>query len=166
MKKILCLCGVFASIAMLFVGLATRHAYADDECLDPQSSLRGSWSFSQVTEILPGLSNLPATAVGVIKIDACGRFQGSATLNIPCPDQACFGLGNPLPAPLAGQIIAGEDGTAVSSGEVLGTPFHRACVMMEKRGDCFQEFHCVSSDPAPNDAQLSIFKRQVFGSCR
>ena len=163
MKKIFCLFG-FTSI--LTMGIFALNSHANGECLDPHSPLRGSWSFSQVTEILPGLSNLPATAVGVIKIDACGRFQGSATLNIPCPDQACFGLGNPLPAPLTGQIIAEEDGAAVSSGEVFGTPFHRACVMMEKRGDCFQEFHCVSSDPAPNDAQLSIFKRQSFGSCR
>jgi hypothetical protein len=112
MKKVLYVCGGFGFITMIVVGLSTLYAYADGECLDPRSPLRGSWSFSQVTEVIPGLSNLPATAVGVIKVDSCGRFQGQAMLNIPCPDQNCFGLGNPLPAPLAGQLITQANGTA------------------------------------------------------
>ena len=170
-KQLRQLCGL-GLISLLGSSVSIVSAYAADECLDPRSPLRGAWSYSQVEEIHPLFGNLPITAVGVLKIDDCGRFQARAVDNVPCQDENCFGLGplgvkNPLDFTFSGQIITQPDGMAIATGVAFGAEFHRACVVMEKRGDCFQEFRCVSSDPAPpNAVLLATFKRQLPGACQ
>jgi len=153
-------------------GALVSSSYAHAECLDPWSPLRGTWSYSQVEELVPLFGNLPITAVGVIKVDKCGRFQGHAFDNIPCQDANCFGFGplgvkNPLEVTFDGQLVTQEDGMATAIGTAFGAEFRRACVMMEKRGGCFQEFRCVATEPTPPNAVLSAtFKRQFPGACQ
>lgn len=168
-KRLQQLCGL-GLISLLVSSASALSSYAN-ECLDPQSPLRGTWSYSQ-EETHPLFGNLPLTAVGVIKVDNCGRFQGHAFDNIPCQDANCFGFGplgvkNPLEVIFDGQLITQPEGMATAVGTAFGAEFRRACVVMEKRGDCFQEFRCVSSDPAPpNAVLLATFKRQLPGSCQ
>lgn len=170
-KQLRKLCGL-GLISLLGSGALVLRSYANDECLDRRSPLRGTWSYSQVEEINPLFGNLPITAIGVFTVDNCGRFQGHATDNIPCQDANCFGFGplggkNPLEFPLNGQFITYADGTATATVTAFGTEFLRSCVMMDKRGDCFQEFRCVSSDPTPpNAVLLATFKRQLPGACQ
>lgn len=172
MKKPLRLLCSLGFISLLGSGVSVVNSYANEECPDPRSPLRGAWSYSQVEEIVPLFGNFPITAVGVLKIDNCGRFQARAIDNVPCQDANCFGLGtlgvkNPLEVTFTGQIITHEDGMATATGIAFGAEFLRACVVMEKRGDCFQEFRCVSTDPTPpNAVLLATFKRQFPGSCQ
>lgn len=159
-------------VTLLGSGTAVLNSYAADGCLDPQSPLRGTWSYSQEEATHPLFGNLPIAAVGVIKVDNCGRFQGHAFDNIPCQDANCFGFGtlgvkNPLEVTFDGQVVTQADGMATVVGTAFGAEFRRACVMIEKRGSCFQEFRCVSSDPEPpNAVLLATFKRQLPGTCQ
>lgn len=152
--------------SLLGIGVSVSLSYADDECPDPGSPLRGAWSYSQVEQVNPSFGNLPVTAVGTLKVDYCGRFQGRGTDNIPCQDENCFGFGplgvkNPLDVTFDGRIITQQNGAAAVTLTAFGTEFRRACVMMDKRGDCFQEFHCVATEPTPpNAVLLATFKRQ------
>lgn len=167
----LCLLRGFGLVSLWLVGLSVQRSYADGQCLDPKSPLRGTWSYSQ-EETNPLFGNLPVTAVGVMTVDNCGRFQGRGIDNIPCQDSDCFGFGslgvkNPLEVTFEGQLITNPDGTANATLTAFGTEFRRACVMMEKQGSCFQEFRCVATEPTPpNPVLLAIFKRQSPGSCR
>jgi len=172
MKRLLVSLSSLGLTLLLGSGALVLGASANDECLDRRSPLRGTWSYSQVEEINPLFGNLPITAVGVLKVDNCGRFQAHAVDNVPCQDANCFGLGplgvkNPLDFTFSGQLITQPDGMATATGIAFGTEFRRACVMMEKRGDCFQEFSCVSTDPdPPNAVLLATFKRQLPGACQ
>ena len=135
---------------------------------DKKSPLRGHWSLSGVIQIEPALGGAPATAVGILTVDDSGGYTGHVTIN-----SACTAVGpncpapNPLELDFSGTITTNEDGTAVGPIVVpaLGMTADRACVLMEKQGDCYQEFRCLNTSPN-GEVFLAEHKRQLAGTCR
>ena len=164
MKKFPYLLSSLGLVSILVLGMSVSSARANNK----KSPLRGHWSFSQVQEITPIFGGAITTAIGTVIVDDSGGLTGHATLNSAC---TVIGLGcpalNPLELDFLGTITANPDGTAVATIVIpaFGITEGRACVLMEKQGDCFQEFHCINTDP--NGLVIrGEFKRQLAGTCK
>jgi hypothetical protein len=146
------------------MGTLVRDARADGK----KSPLRGHWSLSGVIQIEPIFGGAPATAVGVLTVDDSGGYTGHGTIN-----SACTAVGPDCPAPnplefdFSGTTTVNEDGTAVGTIVIpaFGATADRACVLMEKQGDCYQEFRCVNTSPN-GEVFLAEHKRQLAGTCK
>lgn len=160
MKKLL-MGGVMAMLVMGTLVSSVRAA-------DKKSPLRGHWSLSGMIQSEPAFGGAPATAVGALTVDDSGDYTGHVTINSAC---LAVGPGCPAPNPLEldfeGAITANADGTGVATVEFLpsGITVSRSCVLMEKQGDCYQEFRCVNTSPN-GEVFLAEHKRQVAGTCK
>jgi hypothetical protein len=165
MKRVLYSLRALGVVSILVMGTSVGSAHADNN----KSPLRGRWSSSQVNEITPAVGGAPVTIISTMTVDESGGVTGHSTLNSPCTviGPACL-IPNGLALDFEGTITANPDGTAVAT---FVTPafgnstVNYACVLMEKQGDCFQEFRCVNTDPN-GIVTLAEFKRQLAGSCK
>ena len=150
-------------VAILVMGTAVSGARADSK----KSPLRGHWSVSAVIQIEPAFGGAPATGVGVLTVDDSGGYTGHVTINSAC---TAVGPNCPAPNPLeldaSGTITTNPDGTAVGTEVIpaFGITADRACVLMEKQGDCYQEFRCLNTSPN-GEVFLGDNKRQLAGTC-
>lgn len=154
----------FGLLALLVMGTVVPNSQADNGCL-PKSPVRGAWSFSQSTQTFyPPLSLLiPATEVGTLTIDACGHSTGHGTIN---------DLAGGIEFDFTGDCVLRENGGTVMdcTNHAFGETSSVVCALMEKTGECFQEFRCVSTRPydvtQPGPVILAELKRVYAGTCK
>jgi hypothetical protein len=134
---------------------------------DKKNPLRGSWSASQVSYINPGFGNSTTTAVAVFTVDNSGNLTGHGTINSACTAATCP-VANPLNTDFTGTLTANDDGTAAMTLAIVFPQtivnVDRTCVLMGKKGDCYQEFRCNGTSPNGEVVLLEV-KRQVAGTC-
>jgi hypothetical protein len=162
-RRLLSLCGL-GSISLLVIGTSILSVHAYD-AYRPKNPARGAWSFSQTVLFFSGAPT-PITEVGTLNMDGCGKFTGLGIINPPDPAFAGFEL------PFEGECVLRENGVNVMDCTIVNAPglsdIRRVCVLMEKTGECFQEFRCVRPDGVnePGTVLLVEFKRQQSGSCK
>jgi hypothetical protein len=164
MKRLLHSLRVLGLVSILVMGTSVSSARANNK-----SPLRGHWSASQVSEINPAFGGAITTAIATFTVDDSGGLTGHGAIN-----SACTAVGPDCPAPnpleldFSGTITTNEDdGTAVLTLVLpfFGITVGRACVLMEKQGDCYQEFRCINTSPN-GEVVLAEFKRQLAGTCK
>jgi hypothetical protein len=124
--------------------------------------LRGTYVFSQVAYVVPGVTG-PVTEAGTINVDGCGNLTGHGVLD----------------ASVTAGFEFDFDGTCVlraSGAEMdctltaLGTSnIGRYCVLTGKNlWGCFEKWHCISSNPTsePGVVLLADIERQQAGTCK
>jgi hypothetical protein len=164
MKRLLCSLTWGLVSILLVMGTSVSSARADDK----KSPLRGHWSGSQVSEINPAFGGATTTAIATFTVDNSGGLTGHGAINSAC---TAAGPGCPAPNPLeldfSGTLTANEDGTAAMTLVLpaFGITVDRACVLMQKQGDCFQEFRCINTSPN-GEVVLGEFKRLLAGTCK
>lgn len=150
----------FISI-LLIMGAFVRDVHAADK----KSPLRGHWSASQVSYINSGFGGATTTATATFTVDDSGGLSGHGTIN-----SACTAAGPNCPAPnpievdFSGAVTANEDGTATMTLVAPRFTVDRTCVLMGKKGDCYQEFRCNGASPNGEVVLLEV-KRQVAKTC-
>src|SRR5262245_30875597 len=134
MKKLLYSLGSLGLVSLLIMGTSVSSAYAGDNC-QPKSPVRGTWSYSQSTQTFytPLSLFIPATEVGTANIDACGNLTGHGSFNDPAGG---------VEFDFDGKCVLRENGGNVMdcTFSALGETTSQVCVLMEKTGECFQEF--------------------------
>ena len=161
MKRLLCLLTWGLIAILLVMGTSVSSARAADK----KSPLRGHWSASQVSYINFGFGGATTTAVAAFSVDDKGGLTGHGTIN-----SACTAAGPNCPAPnpieidFSGILTANEDGTAAMTLVLPRITVDRTCVLLGKKGDCFQEFRCINTSPN-GEVVLAEFKRQLVGTC-
>jgi len=155
----------FVSI-LLVMGAVVRDVHA----VEKKSPLRGHWSASQVSYINFGFGGATTTAVAAFTVDNQGGLTGHGTVN-----SACTAVGpdcpspNPVEADFLGALTVNEDGTAAMAMTLvfpkITVDVDRTCVLMGKKGDCYQEFHCINTSPNGEVVLLEV-KRQLAGTCQ
>lgn len=141
----------------------------DGHAADKKSPLRGRWSASQVSYINPGFGDT-TTAVAVFTVDDQGGLTGHGTINSACTAVSpnCPAP-NPIEADFSGSLTANEDGTAAMALALvfpkITVDVDRICVLMGKKGDCYQEFHCINTSQNGEVVLLEV-KRQLAGTCQ
>jgi hypothetical protein len=164
MKKFFYLFSGLGLVSILIIGIVVSSVRADNE----KSPLRGAWSFSQFvpTVITLAPEPIPAAAAGTLFMDADNNFTGRA------------GLNTALPSPVAPVVELDFNGSCtfrpggLKNGMdcTLDVPAFglsdvgRFCVVMEARGECFDEFRCVNTTEAA--VLLVEFKRQRSDTCQ
>jgi len=147
---------------LLVMGAFVRNGHAADK----KSPLRGHWSASQVSYINPGFGGTTTTAVAVFTVDDTGELTGHGTINSACTVASpnCPAP-NPTNVDFSGTLTANEDGTAAFILVLPRVTVDRTCVLMGKKGDCYQEFHCNGTSPNGEVVLLEV-KRQFAGTCQ
>jgi len=159
-KKLLCSFGLFS---LLVMGAFDSRVYADGACT-PKSPIRGVWSFSQTTQTFfdPLTLFAPSTEVGTFTNDECGHAVGQATFN--------DALGS-KEFKFDGDCVFRADGLTMDctlQDIDSGATSNVVCTMMEKVGECFQEYRCVTTRPYgnPGPVLLAELKRVHAGTCK
>jgi hypothetical protein len=166
MKKQLRLLYGLELVLLFIMGTSVSSSYANGNCR-PKSPVRGAWSFSQSVQSFYSDGTLalfiPATEVGTAHIDACGNLTGHGILNDPAGGSEFEFDGN---------CVLRENGGTVMDCTLnaLGQTSSEVCVLMEKVGECFQEFRCVLTRPydvtQPGSVLLAEVKRVHAGTCK
>ena len=163
MQRLLYSLRVLGFVSILVMGALVGDVHAADK----KSPLRGRWSASQVSYInFVGFGGTTTTSVAAFSVDDKGGLTGHGTIN-----SACTAAGPNCPAPnpievdFSGTLTANEDGTAALTLVLPRITVDRTCVLMGKKGDCFQEFRCVNTSPNGEVVQLEV-KRQLAGTCQ
>ena len=159
-KQVQILCH-FGLLSLLVMGASVSSAYADGAC-NPKSPIRGVWSFSQTTQTFyePLTLFSPGTEVGTFTNDECGHTVGHGTFN--------DALGS-LEFEFTGDCVFRADGLTMDCTLQSGSETSNVvCTMMEKQGECFQEYRCVSTRPYgnPGPVLLAELKRVHAGTCK
>ena len=161
MKRLLYSLGGLGLVSILVIGTSVFSSHAGDKCR-PKSPLRGTWVFSQVAYVVPGITG-PVTEVGIINVDECGNTTGHGVFdasNIPG-----------FPFDFDGPCVIRDSGFEVDCTlSALGTTdIGRYCVLIGKNDKgCFEKWHCISSNPAsePGVVLLTTIERQQAGTCK
>jgi hypothetical protein len=159
MKKQLRLLYGLGLVSLFIMGTSVSSSYADGKCR-PKSPLRGTYVFSQVVPVIPGLPS--ATEVGTITVDDCGNLIGYGVFNGPGFSGFEFDFEGPCVLRASGYEA---DCTLTST---FGTA-HRYCVLMGKGGaGCFEKWHCINSNEAtePGVVLLADIERVHAGTCK
>lgn len=161
MNKQLRLLGSFGLLSLLLMGTAISSAYANGKC-NPKSPTRGTWSFSQSTQTFfdPLSIFSPGTEVGTFTNDECGHTVGHGIFN--------DALGS-LEFDFTGDCVFRADGLTMDCTLQSGSETNNVvCTMMEKQGECFQEYRCVSTRPygTAGPVLLAELKRVRYGTCK
>jgi len=154
-------CATFILLTALFTSGAVL-------AKEGNSSLRGTWSFSQFvpsTTLLTG-SPLPLTAVGTFVMGKDNRFTGHGVFNTPVPGSQTIELDlNGYCAARGGKSANGYDCSFNFPAFELEN-VRRHCVPMAKsHGFCFDELRCVNIDEPGETVALIEFVRQRSGTC-
>jgi hypothetical protein len=155
--------GIISTLLVMGTFVGDAHA------ADKKSPLRGRWSASQVSYINSGFGNT-TTAVAAFIVDDQGGLTGHGTINSVCTVAGpnCPAP-NPIEADFSGAITANEDGTAAMAMTLvfprITVNVDRTCVLIGKKGDCYQEFHCINTSPNGEVVLLEV-KRQLAGTCQ
>jgi hypothetical protein len=164
MKKLLYSLSGLGLVSLLVMGTSVSSSYAGDNC-QPKSPVRGTWSFSQSAQSFNSAPPLfiPITEVGTANIDACGNLTGQGISNDPAG-------GSEFPFDGKCELRENGDNVMDCTFHALGQTNSEVCVLMEKTGECFQEFRCVLTRPydptQPGIVLLAEVKRAQNGTCK
>ena len=155
MKKLSYLLSSVGFFSIFVMGIASGSARADEA----KSPLRGAWSFSQ---FIPVNVFGPTAAAGTFIMNEDNSFTGHgvvdtapSTFELDFTGSCTFRQGG---------IENGMDCTI--NVPAFGLTEGRFCVVMGKRGECFDEFRCVDTTEGLGAVQLVEFKRQNQGACQ
>lgn len=160
MKRLLYSLSGVGLVSILIMGALVSRSHAGDKCR-PKSPLRGTWVFSQVAYVVPGVTG-PVTEAGTINVDDCGNVTGHGVLDASVTSGFEFDFD--------GTCVIRESGSEMDCTlNALGTVnIGRYCVMTGKNnGGCFEKWHCLSSNPTsePGVVLLADIARQQAGTC-
>jgi hypothetical protein len=148
-------------VSILMMGALVSRAQAGShgggQCL-PKSPLRGTYVFSQVAYVVPGVTG-PVTEAGTITVDDCGNLSGHGVFDASVTSGVEFDF--------AGTCVLRESGAEADC--TLTGNIGRYCVLTGRSlGGCFGKWHCISSNPAgePGVVLLADLERQQGGTCR
>ena len=159
MKKLLYALGGLGLVSLFVMEASVSSSYADGNC-QPKSPLRGSYVFSQVAPVVPGLPG--ATEAGTFTVDECGDSIGHGVFNGPGFSGFEFDFAGPCVLRASGY----EADCTLNS--LFGTS-HRYCVLTGKGGEgCFEKWHCINSNEAtePGLVLLTDIERVRSGTCK
>lgn len=159
-RQLRLLCGL-GSISLLVMGTSVSSSYAGDKCR-PKNPLRGTYVFSQVAYVVPGVTG-PVTEVGTVNVDDCGNLTGHGVIDASTISGFEFDFDGACVIRASGSEI---DCTLSALGT---TNIGRYCVMTRKGDDgCFEKWRCISSNPVsePGVVLLADVERQQSGTCK